>query len=139
MSTRVAVAGSAGLAVAVLLCVRVAVSQEPAGKDAAREQREQREVVKALQLEVKALHGELARLREELTKVDQQLERLQSGPGCSAPPAACDPPFFVDSDGIKHFRKDCLDEPRPESTDDRCNPPYHLLQDGTKLFKEECL
>jgi hypothetical protein len=147
MPTRVSVAGSTGLALALLLCVRVAVSQEPAGNEGARHgasqgdvsASEQREVVKDLRLEVKALEGELSRLREQLTKVDQQLERLQSVPGCGAPPAACDPPFFVDADGIKHSRRDCLDEARSEPVDERCSPPFHLLEDGTKLVKMECL
>jgi hypothetical protein len=147
MPTRVSAAGSTGLALALLLCVRVAVSQEPAGNEGARHGASQadasasqpREVVNDLQREVKALEGEIARMREQLTKVDQQLERLKSVPGWGAPPAACDPPFFVDADGIKHFRWDCLDEAPSKSVDDRCSPPFHLLEDGTKLVKMECL
>ena len=138
------VAKSTGLAVALLLCVRVAVSQEPAGKDIARNgatpadaaASEQRETVKALQREVKALEGELGRLREQLTRVDRQLERLQNMQGQDSP--SCDPPFSFDADGFKHYRKDCLD-PQPESADDRCNPPYHLGEGGRKIFKVECL
>jgi hypothetical protein len=170
MPRRAVVAKITGLAVALLLCVRSAVSQEPAGNDGASQQRE---AVKALQGEVKALRDELARLREQLTKVDHQLERLQSMQGCGAPPAGteaskggpdttasctppyfvaggikrfipecldspCDPPFSLDPNGIKHYRKDCLD-PASESAADHCSPPFYLLDDGTKLFKVECL
>jgi hypothetical protein len=175
MSRRAVIAKSAGLAVALLFCVRAAVSQEAAGKDGAHHggsqadvtASEQREAVKGLQREVKALQDELAHLREQLTKVDRQLERLQNMQGCGAskgasepasscsPPyfvaggikrflpecldsPSCDPPFSLDADGVKHYRKDCLD-PGSESADDRCNPPYLLMEDGTKHFKMECL
>jgi hypothetical protein len=152
MPRRAVVAKSTGVAVALLFCVRVAVSQEPGGTDGARHgatpadasASEQREAVNALRQEVQALQDELARLREQLTKVDHQLERLENMHGCGAPPAvaedspSCHPPVSLDPDGIKHYRKDCPD-PRSDSAAGPCNPPYYLMEDGTKRVKVDCL
>jgi hypothetical protein len=154
MARRAVLAKGAGLAVALLLCVRSAVSQEPAGNDGARHgasqadasASQQREAVNALQREVKGLQDELARLREQLAKVDHQLDRLQNMQGCGAPPAGaeaskggsgttsrCTPPYYV-ADGIKRFLPECLDSPSPS-----CDPPFTVDPDGIRRYRKDCL
>jgi hypothetical protein len=152
MSRRASVAKGTGVAVALLLCVRVAGSQEPAGKDGGRSGAsqadappgERQEAANALQLEVKALQDELARLREQLTKVDQQLERLQSALRSAPPagadaskggpqtPSGCMPPYVLADDGIKRFRTECLSSPS-------CDRPFFIDGGGIKHFRDECM
>jgi hypothetical protein len=140
MWNRRSFAKSLGVVAAVLLFVRVAGSQEPAGKEAARPSAsqadasasEQRAVIKALQAEVKALEDELTRVREQLVRVDEQLERLQAAPAADRDAPQCSPPYVVADDGIKRFRTECLARPP-------CDPPFFFDRDGTKRFRDECM
>jgi hypothetical protein len=50
-------------------------------------------------------------------------------------PAAddCDPPYRVDSKGIKSIKPNCPDVARP------CEPPFTVDQNGLRIPKQECL
>jgi hypothetical protein len=156
MLRRAAIGKGAGVAAAVLLCVRVAASQEPTRNDGGRPAStqtdgaasEQLEALRALQLEVKALQEEIVRLRAQVAKVDGQLGRLHlAPPDDSAPldahaskvvsggddaPSICMPPYIVADDGIKRFRTECVARPP-------CDPPFFVDEAGIKRFRNECM
>ena len=111
---------------AVILCLAAPLAAQPRFVD------ERAEIVR-----------QLSESRERVRKLEERLRQLDARraqrPALTAQPIAaaanCDGPFFIDQEGVKHFKVECLlSEPRPACETNA----FAFDDDGIKRMRPGC-
>jgi hypothetical protein len=95
------------------------------------------------------LQRQLADLQRRARELDEKMRRIEAELARDAPARAviprslaparsaaadCKLPVFLDSDGIKHVRLECVDL----AAQPTCDPPYVLDERGVRRFRAAC-
>lgn len=76
-------------------------------------------------------------LEEHIRQIEAQMAREEAQPDePQDDSAACTPPFFLDSSGLKHLRSEC----KPVTQEASCSVlPFVVGSDGLKRLRAACI
>ena len=117
------------LVTAVVLCLAAPIAAQPRLEqeraDTVRQLNEARERVKQLEARLRLLDARRVHEQQAATQV------------IAAPGSAnnCSNPFFLDTDGVKHFRAECLVADTRSACDTN---PFTIDDDGIKRIRPAC-
>jgi hypothetical protein len=125
----------------VAFCAATKADAQPAtGTTAAEPSVDSSSTVLQLEKHIQKLEARIRDLEQQCPDANRKASKIRNGrqaPNNDASKLAieCSPPYFVDPDGMRHFRQECLQSSPKESCDD----PFVLDASGIKRVKVACL